>query len=200
MSDPHRRLALRGASLALLALAVSACTRTDERFLATDITGVEWGRDFKLVDHNGQLRTLADFRGQAVMLFFGYTQCPDQCPLTLANIARAVEQLGRDGKRVQVLFITLDPKRDTQDILAQYVPAFHPSFIGLRGTDAEVARTAQDFKVFFALQRPDSSGIYTVDHHAAVFAFDPQGRLRLYMRGDSDSDAMTHDLRLLLRP
>ena len=112
--------------------------------------------------------------------------------------ARALDRLGEDGKRAQGLFVTLDPKRDTQDVLARYVPAFHPGFIGLRGSEAEVARTAQDFKVFFAPQRPDASGSYTVDHLTAIFVFDLQGRLRLYMKGDSDVDAIVHDLEILL--
>ena len=198
MTDLRRRLALRGASLAALALVLSSCARKPERFLATDITSVDWGRDFRLTDHTGSPRTLADFRGKAVMLFFGYTHCPDQCPTTLAKMAQAVDRLGEDGKRVQGLFVTVDPKRDTQDILAQYVPAFHPGFIGLRGSESEVAQTAQDFKVFFARQRPDASGFYTVDHLAAIFVIDPQGRLRLYMKGDSDVDAIVHDLKLLL--
>ena len=198
MTDLRRRLAIRGAGLVALALVLSSCARKPERFLATDITGVDWGRDFRLTDHTGMPRTLADFRGKAVMLFFGYTHCPDQCPTTLAKMARAVDRLGEDGKRAQGLFVTLDPRRDTQDVLAQYVPAFHPGFIGLRGSEAEVAQTAQDFKVFFASQRPDASGSYTVDHLTAIFVFDLQGRLRLYMKGDSDVDAIVHDLKLLL--
>jgi len=198
MTDLRRRLAMRRAGLVALALVLSSCAREPERFLATDITGVDWGRDFRLTDHTGTPRTLADFRGKAVMLFFGYTHCPDQCPTTLAKMARAVDRLGEDDKRVQGLFATLDPKRDTQDVLAQYVPAFHPGFIGLRGSEAEVAQTAQDFKVFFASQRPDASGSYTVDHLTAIFVFDLQGRLRLYMKGDSDVDAIVHDLKLLL--
>ena len=199
MTDLRRRLAIRGAGLAAMALMLSSCAREPERFLATDITGVDWGRDFRLTDHTGTLRTLADFRGKAVMLFFGYTHCPDQCPITLAKMARAVDRLGEDGKHVQGLFTTLAPKRDHHVVLAQYLPAFHPVFSGLRGSEAEVAQTAQDFKVFFAPQRPDASGFYTVDHLTAIFVFDPQGRLRLYIKGDSDVDAIVHDVKLLLR-
>ncbi len=198
MSELRSRVVLRGAGLAALALTLPSCARKSERFLATDVTGVDWGRDFHLTDHTGRPRTLADFRGKAVMLFFGFTHCPDACPTTMAKMAQAVDRLGEAGKRVQGLFVTLDPKRDTRELLAQYVPAFHPSFIGLRGSEAEVALTAKDFKIFFALQAPDQSGFYTVDHTAAVFAFDPQGRLRLYMSGDSDVEAMVHDLKLLL--
>lgn len=199
MIDLRRRFAIRSAGLAALALALSSCGSKAERFLATDITGADWGRDFRLTDHTGRPRTLADFRGKVVMLFFGYTHCPDECPTTLAKMARAVDRLGKDGKRVQGLFVTVDPKRDTQDVLAKYVLAFYPGFIGLRGSESEVARTAKEFKVFFAPERPEDSGLYTVDHSAAIFVFDPQGRLRLLMNGDTGVEAMVHDLRLLLQ-
>jgi protein SCO1/2 len=197
MTDLRRRLLLRAAGLAALAAALSACTKP-EPFRGTDITGVDWGRDFRLTDHSGQPRSLADFRGKAVLLFFGYTHCPDMCPTTLAKMAQAVARLGEDGRRVQGLFITVDPKRDTQEVLAQYVPAFHPGFLGLRAAEAETARTAQDFKVFFALGRPDGSGYYTVDHSSGLFAFDPQGRLRLHFGAYADVEAIAHDLRILL--
>ncbi len=200
MTDQRRRRWLRGAGLTALTLALPACGRRPETFSATDITGADWGRDIHLTDHSGRSRRLADFHGKAVLLFFGYTHCPDVCPATLAKMARAVDLLGEDGKRVQGLFATLDPARDTPDVLARYVPAFHPSFLGLRGSEAEVARTAADFKVFFARQAPDASGFYTVDHQSAIFAFDPQGRLRLYLPGDAAPEAIAHDLRLLLQP
>lgn len=199
MTDSRRRLLLRGGGLLALTLALPACARKGEAFQATDITGVDWGRDFHLTDHTGKPRTLGDFRGKAVLLFFGYTHCPDACPTTMAKMARAVDLLGEDGKRVQGLFVTLDPARDTAQVLAEYVPAFHPSFLGLNGSEAEVGHVAEDFKLFFARQAPDASGFYTVDHQAAVFAFDPQGRLRLYFRGDTESAVIAHDLRLLLQ-
>lgn len=199
MTDLHRRRLLWGGGLLALALALPSCARKAEGFLATDITGVDWGRDFHLTDHTGKPRTLGDFRGKAVLLFFGYTHCPDACPTTMAKMARAVDLLGEDGKRVQGLFVTLDPARDTAQVLAEYVPAFHPSFLGLNGSEAEVGHVAENFKLFFARQAPDASGFYTVDHQAAVFAFDPQGRLRLYFRGDTESAVIAHDLRLLLQ-
>jgi len=199
MTDLHRRRLLWGGGLLALALALPSCARKAEGFLATDITGVDWGRDFHLTDHTGKPRTLADFRGKAVLLFFGYTHCPDACPTTMAKMARAVDLLGEDDKRVQGLFVTLDPARDTAQVLAEYVPAFHPSFLGLNGSEAEVGHVAENFKLFFARQAPDASGFYTVDHQAAVFAFDPQGRLRLYFRGDTESAVIAHDLRLLLQ-
>lgn len=199
MTDLHRRRLLRGGGLLALVLALPSCARKAEGFLATDVTGVDWGRDFQLTDHAGRPRTLADFHGNAVLLFFGYTHCPDACPTTMAKMAQAVELLGEDGLRVQGLFVTLDPTRDTAQVLAEYVPAFHPSFLGLHGSEAEVAQVAGDFKLFFARQAPDENGFYTVDHQAAVFAFDPQGRLRLYFRGDTGPEVIAHDLRLLLQ-
>ena len=199
MTDPRRRLLLQCAALLPFAVALPSCARENEDFLATDITGVDWGRDFRLADASGRPRTLADFRGKAVLLFFGYTHCPDVCPTTLSNMAQAVDLLGEDGKRVQGLFVTLDPARDTPEVLARYVPAFHAGFIGLTGSKAQIERTAQDFKIFFARQAPDATGFYTVDHQAAIFAFDSQGRLRLYFKGDTAPDAIAHDLRLLLK-
>lgn len=188
---------------ALLAAVLAGCGAVEPpapKFQSTDITGVEWGRDFPgLTDPGGAPRSIADFRGKVVLVFFGYTHCPDMCPTTLAKMAAAVRRLGADGEGVQGLFITLDPKRDTPDVLAQYVPAFHPTFLGLRGDEATTARTAQDFKVFFSLQPPDAQDNYTVDHQAAIFAFDPQGRLRLYIRADAQVETIVHDVRELLR-
>ncbi|MEW5889475.1 MAG: SCO family protein [Pseudomonadota bacterium] len=200
MTDLRRRELLRLGALAGLTLALPACGKKAESFRSTDITGVDWGRDFQLTDHSGRPRRLADFQGRAVLLFFGYTHCPDVCPTTLAKMAQGIDLLGEEGKRVQGLFVTLDPARDTQAVLAQYVPAFRPDFLGLRGSEAEVARMAADFKVFFARQAPDASGFYTVDHQSAIFAFDPQGRLRLYISGDAAPETIAHDLALLLHP
>lgn len=199
MTDLRRRLVV-SSSLLALALTLPSCAREAEGFQATDITGVDWGRSFSLTDHTGRPRTLGDFRGQAVLLFFGYTHCPDTCPATMAKMARAVDRLGDDGKRVQGLFVTLDPSRDTEEALGRYVRGFHPSFIGLHGSEAEVARMATDFKLFFTRNAPDAPGSYLVDHQAAIFAFDPQGRLRLYFRDNTGPGVIAHDLRLLLLP
>lgn len=192
----------------LLALPMSAllaaCQRTPEAragspFTSTDITGVDWGRDFHLMDHHGRPRSLADFRGQAVMMFFGYTHCADFCPTTLAQMARVRASLGADGPRLQGLFVTVDPKRDTPQVLSQYVPAFDPSFLGLYGSEQATTAAAADFKVFFAAQKPDAQGQYTVDHSGVVYTFDPQGRLRLVMRPSDSAEAMAADIRVLLR-
>ena len=188
-------------ALAALALALSGCSRTvtNERFHATDVTGATWGRDFHLSDTNGVPRSLRDYRGKVVMLFFGYTHCPDECPTTLAKMAQAVDRLGPEGARVQGLLVTVDPARDTPAILAKYTVTFHPDFVGLTSDAATIAATAKDFKVFNELEPPDDYGAYEVDHSSGVFVFDAQGRLRLLMGADLQVDAMVHDLRLLLR-
>ncbi|MGH8696817.1 MAG: SCO family protein, partial [Burkholderiales bacterium] len=129
--------------------ACDASTPPASKFHATDITGVDWARGFELTDPTGQRRTLADFRGKVVLVFFGFTNCPDACPTAMAEMAQVVDRLGPDGARVQALFITVDPERDTADVLAKYVPAFHPSFIGLRGSPEDIARTAKEFKVYY---------------------------------------------------
>ena len=183
-----------------VALALPACSRNEpkEKFKAADITGVDWGRDFHLIDPTGARRSLADYRGKIVMLFFGYANCPDECPTTLAKMAQAVDQLGPDGQRVQGLFVTVDPARDTPALLAQYVPTFHRSFVGLWGDPATIAATAKDFKVFYEAQKADANGFYTVDHQSGIFVFDSRGRLRVFMGPNIWVDAMVHDLRLLL--
>ncbi len=168
-------------------------------FTSTDITGVGWGRDFHLTDQNGKPRSIADFKGQVVMLFFGYTHCPDLCPTTLTEMAQVRAKLGGDGRRVQGLFVTLDPKRDTPQVLAQYVPAFDPSFLGLYGDEQATAAVAKEFKIFYSVQKADAQGNYTVDHSDVIYVFDTRGRLRLMMRSGTAIDAMVADVALLLK-
>lgn len=175
-----------------------ACGPQQAAFNHTDITGSEFGRDFQLTDHHGQPRSLADFKGRVVAVFFGFTHCPDICPSTLAEMKLVRDALGPDGERLQVLFITLDPERDTPELLAQYVPAFHPSFLGLYGDVERTAETAQAFKVFYQKVPGSSPDNYSMDHTAASYVYDPEGRLRLYVRGGMGPDALTHDIRLLL--
>jgi len=167
-------------------------------FHATEITGVEWGRDFHLTDHHGRPRSLQDFRGKVVMLFFGFTHCTDVCPTTLADLARVVQRLGADGARVQVLFVTVDPQRDTAPVLAKYVTAFHPAFLGLRGDPADTAALAGAFKFFHAAHAPDAHGQYAVDHGSAIYVYGSQGRRRLLMSGTRDVEAMAADVARLL--
>ena len=169
------------------------------KFDAVDITGVDWGRGFELTDHHGTLRTLADFRGKVVLLFFGFTSCPDICPTTMAKLGEVMRLLGADADRVQGLFVTVDPKRDTPQVLAQYVPAFHPAFLGLYGTEQQTANAAKEFKVYFQAQKPGESGFYTVDHSSPVFALDRRGRLRLLIRPERGAESVARDLRVLLK-
>jgi protein SCO1/2 len=190
---------LRCAFPVLAALALAGCGPEAPRFRASDVTGTAYGRDFRLTDHHGQTRTLADYRGKAVVLFFGYTQCPDVCPTTLAELAEAMKRLGPDADRVQVLFVTVDPERDTPELLAQYVPAFNPSFIGLSGDADATARTAREFRVIYQKQPGREPGAYSMDHSAGTFVFDPQGRLRLYVGYGQGPDVFTHDIAELLR-
>lgn len=193
----------RSLAAVTLAALLTACGQSASSpvsvFASTDITGVPWGHDLQLTDHRGRLRKLSDFRGKAVMLFFGYTHCPDVCPTTLSDMARVRAQLGADGALVQGLFVTVDPKRDTPQLLAQYVPAFDPTFLGLLGDEEATTAAAAEFKVFFARQKPDARGNYTVDHSGAIFVFDPQGKLRLLMRPGMGVDAMAADIAKLLK-
>lgn len=180
-----------------LALLLSGCSESS-RFVSTDLSAVEWGKDFSLTDHKGQVRRLADFRGKAVVLFFGYTQCPDVCPTTLVTMRDAMALLGEDAQRVQVLFVTLDPARDTPQLLAQYLPSFHPSFLGLLGDDNAIAALAKDFKVFYVKQPGSTPSSYSIDHSTSSYAYDPQGRLRLLLRHGEAPANIAADLKLLL--
>lgn len=179
------------------ALLLGACSQPVS-FNSTDISGSDWGKDFNLIDHRGQPRRLADFKGQVVIVFFGYTQCPDVCPTTLTAMREVMAQLGDGAGRVQVLFVSLDPARDTAEVLAQYVTAFDQRFIGLRSDDANTAATAREFKVFYSRQLGKTAGSYTIDHSTGSYVFDPQGRLRLLIRHGEATENITADLRKLL--
>jgi protein SCO1/2 len=188
-----------GALLLVATLALAACGPSEPQFRSADITGTTYGRDFALTDHRGKAVTLADYRGKAVVLFFGYTHCPDVCPTTLSELAAAMEKLGPAAKDVQVLFVTVDPARDTPELLAEYVPAFNPSFLGLYGDAEATARTAKEFRVFYQKQPGPTPTTYTMDHSAGTFLFDPQGRLRVYVSYGQGPDVFVHDIRELLR-
>jgi protein SCO1 len=187
--------------LACAALALAGCGKmggAKTPFNAVDVTGSPIGRELTLTDPDGKARSLADFRGKVVVVNFGYTQCPDVCPTTLADLNSAVKKLGPDGAGVQVLFVTIDPRRDTPELLRQYLPAFNPSFIALYGDDAATTKAEKEFKVY-AQQRPGKTpGTYTMDHSAQTFVFDREGRLRLVMGYGMAPDAIASDLRILL--
>ena len=192
--------ALSRVALVLLAsLAAVACGPEAPKFMASDVTGTSFGHDFSLVDHNGTPRTLADYRGKAVVMFFGYTQCPDFCPTTLAELAEAMKRLGPDAERVQVLFVTVDPERDTPALLKNYVPAFDPRFMGLYGDADATARTAKEFKVIYQKRPGQTPGTYTMDHSAGTFIFDPNGKLRVYVGYGQGAEVYAHDIKALLK-
>jgi len=184
--------------LAAMALCLAACQGSTEKFINTDVTGLDYAKDFALTDHNGTPRTLADFKGKVVVMFFGYTQCPDVCPTTMAEMANVMQALGPQADKVQVLFVTVDPARDTQAILAQYVPAFDKRFLGLYGDDAATAKVAKEFKVFFQKVPGKTAGSYTMDHTAGSYVFDPQGHIRLFVKHGQGTDPLVHDIKLLL--
>ena len=182
----------------LLALALAGCGLDKPQFNNTDITGAEYGKALRLADPSGKVRTLADFKGKAVVVFFGFTQCPDVCPTTLAEMKTVKKLLGDDGKRLQVLFVTVDPERDTAELLANYVTAFDPTFLGLRGDPEATAKVAKDFKVFYQKVPGTTPDSYSIDHTAGSYIFDPQGRLRLFVRHGQSADKIAADIKTLL--
>jgi protein SCO1/2 len=194
----------RRSLLALLPLAAVAllggCRQPDTQaqFMLTDVTGASFGRELNLSGHDGKPRTLADFRGKVVVVFFGFVHCPDVCPTTLAELAAVAKELGAGAGRMQVLFVTVDPERDTPEVLRQYVPSFNPGFLGLHGDAEATARAAKEFKIFYQKQPQKGPGSYSVDHSAGTYIIDQQGRLRLYARYGTGAPALLHDIRILL--
>ena len=185
-------------SLVVLALLVAACAPDGPKFRSTDVTGADFGKELSLTGHDGKPRTLADFRGRITVLFFGYTHCPDVCPTTLVDMAEAMKKLGKDAARVQVLFITVDPERDTPEVLAKYLPAFDAGFLGLTGDAAATQRAAKEFKIFYEKRAGSTPSSYTVDHSGQSYVIDPQGQLRLFVRHDRIAQDLAEDLRALL--
>lgn len=181
-----------------LAAALAACDAGKQRFNSVDVTGAEFAREFSLTDHAGARRTLADYRGKLVVVFFGFTQCPDVCPTTLSDMAEVKKRLGKDGDAVQVIFITVDPERDTPQLLAQYVPGFDPTFVGLRGSPEETAVVAKEFKVFYQKVPGRTETSYTIDHTAGSYVFDRDGKIRLFVRHGTDVDSLLADLKRLI--
>ena len=170
------------------------------KFQLTDVTGADFGKSLALTDHTGKPRTLADFQGKVVVIFFGFTQCPDVCPTTLAEMAKVVKELGADGAKVQVLFVSVDPERDTKELLKQYVTVFNPTFLGLVGDAEATVRAAREFKVYVQKQPPKTpGGSYSVDHSAGTFILDQQGRLRLFAQYGVGAAALLGDIKTLLK-
>jgi protein SCO1/2 len=193
-----KRLFLVLASLWLVA-GLWACSPDPAAFKGVDITGADYAKDFALADQNGQTRTVKDFAGKAVVVFFGYTQCPDVCPTTLQELLEVRRLLGADGDKLQAVFITIDPERDTQELLKAYMANFDPSFVALRPTLEQLQPLLRDFKIYAKKVEGKSATSYTMDHSAQSYFYDPQGRLRLYNRYGSGAQALADDARLLIQ-
>jgi len=195
----QRRLALHALTGAATLGLLAACTEAKPQFKAVDITGADYAKDFQLPDHNGQVRSLKDFSGKAVVMFFGFTQCPDVCPTSMVELAEVKKLLGKDGDKLQGLFVTVDPERDTPEVLKAYMGNFDPTFLALRGTPEQLAAMAKDFKIYYKKVDGKTPTSYTMDHSAASYVYDPQGRLRLYNRYGSGAQSLASDIQLLLK-
>ncbi|MFN3304303.1 MAG: SCO family protein [Roseateles sp.] len=195
-------MSTRRSALALLAAAALAgCQKAapdKPAFKGIDLTGAEYARQLNLTDQDGRARSLADFKGKVLVVFFGYTQCPDVCPTTMAEVAEVKRSLGADGDKVQGVFVTVDPERDTAQLLKAYLASFDPSFVGLRGSPEQTQATAKEFKVFYAKVPGKTPETYTMDHTAASFVFDTEGRVRVYVRYGAGVEPLAHDIKLLL--
>ena len=191
----------RFALAVLAALSLAACQKgsSDKPALSgIDLTGAEYAQALNLIDQDGRARSLADFKGKVLVVFFGYTQCPDVCPTTMAEVAEVKRSLGADGDKVQGIFVTIDPERDTGALLKPYLASFDPSFVGLRGSVEQTQAAAREFKVFFAKVPGKTPDTYTMDHTAASFIFDTEGRVRVYARYGAGAEPLAHDIKLLL--
>jgi protein SCO1/2 len=179
-------------------LASCDANQVNKGFVATDITGADFSKSFSLTDHTGKTRTMADFKGKVVLLFFGFTHCPDVCPTTMLDLKNAMNLLGDKADKVQVLFITVDPERDTQAVLAKFVPSFDSRFIGLRGDMEQTAETVKNFKIYYAKVPGKSENDYSIDHSAGMYAFDKQGKARLYLGYGQNAKDIASDVQKLL--
>lgn len=203
-SPPSRRRrvlqAMAGTGLlAITASLLTACAPDKPQFKSIDLTGADYAQGFTLADHNGQVRTLKDFAGKVVVVFFGYTQCPDVCPTSMAELAQVKQLLGPDGDKLQAVFITVDPERDTAELLKAYMANFDPTFVALRPTLAQLPEVARDFKVYYKKVDGKTPGSFTMDHSAGSYVFDGKGRIRLYNRYGGGPEALASDIRLLLK-
>ena len=187
------------AACAMSVVLLSGCSEQKPAFVSVDITGADYAKNFELTDHNGQVRHLPDFAGKVVVIFFGYTQCPDVCPTSMAELAEVKTLLGKDGERVQGLFVTVDPERDTPELLKAYMANFDPSFLALRTTPEQLAVLAKDYKVYYKKVPGSTATSYTMDHSAGSYVYDPKGQLRLFTRYGSGAKVLAADIALLLR-
>ena len=178
----------------------SACSKSQPEVRGVDISQGDYARDFApLKDHNGQQRSIKDFQGKVVVVFFGYTQCPDVCPTSMQEMAEVKKRLGADGERLQSIFITVDPERDTPEMLKAYMANFDPSFLALRGSPEQLAAVAKDFKIYYKKVEGKTDTSYTMDHSAGSYVYDPAGRLRVYHRYGSGAQALAADVATLLK-
>jgi protein SCO1/2 len=200
---PDRRRAVKtlagAVALSMSGAILTGCAPDKPEFKSIDLTGADYALGFSLPDQNGQLRTLKDFAGKAVVVFFGFTQCPDVCPTSMAELAQVKQLLGPDGAKLQAIFITVDPERDTPELLKAYMGNFDPSFVALRPTPEQLAQVAKDFKIYYKKVEGKTPGSYTMDHSAGSYIYDPQGRIRLYNRYGSGAEALASDIRILLK-
>jgi protein SCO1/2 len=178
---------------------ISACSEKAPGFAAIDITGADYARDFALTDHNGQARSLKDFAGKVVVMFFGYVHCPDVCPTAMTELAQAKKLLGKDGERLQGLFVSVDPERDTPEVLKAYMAAFDPTFLALYTTPEKLQALAKDYRIYYKKVDGPTPTSYSIDHTAGNYVYDPQGKLRLYTQYGSGAAQLAADIRLLLK-
>lgn len=195
---PTRRF-FSACAFAILAMAMTACTPDKPKFNAIDVTGADYAKGFTLTDHHGQTRSLSDFKGKVVVLFFGYTQCPDVCPTSMAELAEVKHLLGADGDKLQGAFITVDPARDTAELLKAYMGNFDPTFVAFIPTPEQLATVAKDYKVYYKRSEGKTPTSYTMDHSAGSYVYDTQGNLRLYSRYGSGAQALAQDIQALLK-
>lgn len=197
--DALKSLAAWGAFATVLA-GVSACDQKKSApvFQGVDVTGAEYARDFSLLDQDGKLRTMKDFAGKVVVVFFGYTQCPDVCPTSMSELAEVKRALGKDGDKLQGVFVSVDPERDRPEILKAYMANFDPTFVALLPTPEQLAATAKEFKIYYKRVDGKTPTSYTMDHSAGSYVFDAQGRLRVYQRYGSGAQALLSDVKALL--
>lgn len=194
-----QRRTVMGMGLATAAMWLAACKPNKLSFSSVDVTGADYGKGFELSDHNGRVRHLTDFAGKVVVIFFGYTQCPDVCPATMIELAQVKKLLGADGERLQALFVTLDPERDTPDLLKAYMVNFDPMFLALRPTPEQLPVLAKDFKIYYKKVAGKTADSYTMDHSAGSYIFDTKGQLRLFTRYGSGAPVLAADIALLLK-